>query len=339
MRALFWLLMSATLVAGCRHAPPAASTHYALHASYPLPGPGRWDLLAMDSARGHVFVARGDRVQVMDASGHLVGTVRGTAGVHGIAIVPELQRGYATNGKSNSVTEFDLKTLHRVRDIPVGGVSPDAIAYEPLTHRLFVFNAHSDDASVVDLSAGKEIARIKFRGNPELAESDGHGHVFVNIESQEELASIDTTTLQVDHTWSLLNCAGPTGLALDRRTNRVFSACQNHALVVTDASDGHQVARVPIGDGPDGAVFDATTRTIFVPGGKSGTLTVIREDEPDKYRVTQTVSTEPSARTIALDPASHRLYLPAARFGPQPDDPSQRPPLVEGSFHILVVVW
>jgi len=330
------LLLGMIALVGCRHT-PQEPTHYAVHADYPLPGAGHWDLLAIDPVRGHVFVTRGDRVQVMDAKGHLVGTVRGTNGVHGVAIVPDTRRGYATNGKSNSVTEFDLSTFGRVRDIPLGGVGPDGILYDPYSRRLFVFNAHSDDASVVDPASGKELQRIKFRGNPELAAADGHGHVFVNIESQEELVAIDSSTLQIDHVWTLLDCSGPTGLAMDPSTYRVFSACQNHVLAVTDAIDGHQVARIPIGDGPDGAAFDPTTRMIFVPGGKTGTLTVIHEDAPDKYHVTQTVDTEKSARTIALDPASHRLYLPAARFGPQPDDPSQRPPMVEDSFHVIVV--
>ena len=323
-------------LAGCRHH-PVEPTRYAIHASYPLPGPTHWDLLATDPAHGHVFLTRGDRVQVMNASGHLVGTIAGTAGAHGVVVVPELGRGFVTNGKSNSVTEFNLKTLARVRDIAVGGTSPDAALYDPPSRRLFVFNAHSDDASVIDPIAGREVARIAFTGNPELGASDGRGHVYVNIENTEQLATIDTASLQVVRTSTLANCDGPTGLAVDARTQRVFSACQNRVLVVTDPADGRQVARVHIGEGPDGAVFDPANGLVFVPAGKSGSLTVIHEDTPDDYSVRQILETERSARTIALDPVAHRLYLPAARLGPQPDDPNARPPVIPDSFHVLVV--
>jgi DNA-binding beta-propeller fold protein YncE len=309
---------------------------YAVRASYALPGPGRWDLLAVDPARGNVFVTRGDRVQVMDENGHLVGAVTGTEGAHGVAIVPELGRGFATNGRANSLSEFDLASFSQVRDIPLGGRSPDAVLYEPETRHLFVFDAGSDEVSVVDPGAGKELVRIKLDGNPELAASDRHGHVFVNIEDQEQLVAIDTASLAVDHTWKLSDCEGPTGLALDAERGRAFSACQNGALVVTDLTDGDQIARLPIGEGPDGAAFDPATKTIFVPGGRSGTLTVIREESADRYRVIQTLPTERSARTIALDESTHRLYLPAARFGPQPAN-GGRAPMEDGSFHVLAV--
>lgn len=310
---------------------------YSVHARYTLRGEGGWDLLAIDARRGYVFVTRGDRVQVMDPNGHLVGTIDHTLGVHGIAIAPEIARGFATNGRANTVTEFDLATLRRIRDIRLSGKSPDAILFSPETRRLFVFNAHSNNASVIDPATGKEIGVVAFEGNPELAASDGRGRVFVNIEDRAQLVVFDATTLRVLHTWPLGGCEEPTGLALDAANGRAFSACQNGIMAVTDTESGTQVARVPIGAGPDGVVFDPKTMIVFVPAGKSGTLTVVHEDGPDHYSVRQTLRTEPSARTIALDPVMHRVYLPAAQFGPPPKDPAQRPEMLPDSFRVLVV--
>lgn len=313
-----------------------APSTYAVRASYALPGAGRWDLLAVDSAHGHVFISRGDRLQAMSMNGTLAGQIDGTDGVHGVAIVPQLGRGFTTNGRSNSLTEFDLTTLQRIADLPVGGQSPDDILYDASTGHLFVFNAKSNEVSVVNPTTGKELSRIPFEGNPELSIDDNDGHIYVNIEDQAQLVQIDAVAMKVTHTWKLDDCEEPTGLALDATSGRAFSACQNQVLVVTDVSNGKQVARVPIGEGPDGAAFDPSTRTIFVPGGRSGTLTVIREKTPDRYEVIQTVTTETSARTIALDPTTHRLYLPAAKFGPKPAD-GGRAPMLDGSFHVLAV--
>ena len=337
--ALRWLpLLFATTLSACAHvdAPAATTDAYSVHARYALPGAGRWDLMAVD-ARGDLFVSRGDRVQVMDKDGQLIGTVADTQGVHGIAIAPDIARGFATNGRPNTVTEFDLATFRTIREIPVSGKSPDAVLYSPGTKRLFVFNAHSNNASVIDPASGKEVAMISFDGNPELATSDEHGHIFVNIEDKAQLVVFDANTLQVLHTWSLDGCDGPTGLALDAAHARVFSTCQNGILVVTDPDNGRQVATAPIGEGPDGAAFDPQSMNVFVPAGKSGTLTVVHEDDPDHYRLRQTLDTEKSARTIALDPVLHRLYLPAARFGPPPKDPEQRPEMLPDSFHVLAV--
>ena len=323
---------------GCAHAPTGAARTYAVGATYTLPGPGRWDLLAVDPAHHHVFISRSDRVQVLDAGdGHLAATIDGTDGVHGIAIAAGLGRGFATNGHANTVTEFDLATLRRVRDIPVSGKSPDAVLFDAFSRHLFVFNAHSNNASVIDPAAGREIGTIAFDGNPELPASDGAGHVFVNIEDKSQLVDIDARSMQVVHTWALDDCEEPTGLAIDSAHGRLFSACQNRVMVVTDARDGHQVARVAIDEGPDGAAFDPRSQTAFSPNGRSGTLTVIHEDDPDHYQVAQTLPTLRGARTIALDPATHRLYLPTARFGPQPTDPGARPEMLPDSFRVLAI--
>jgi YVTN family beta-propeller protein len=332
------LLATWVLLVACVHAPAAGPAAYAVRETYSLTGPGRWDLLAVDPARHHLFVTRSDHVQVMDTgSGQLLATVDGTDGAHGIALAPPLHRGYVTNGRGNSVTEFDLDTLQRTRDIPVSGQSPDAVQFDEGTGRVFVMNAHSNNASVIDPASGREVATIAFDGNPELVAGDGRGHLFVNIEDKAEVDDIDTRTFQVLHRWPLPGCEEPSGLALDSAHARLFSACQNGVMAITDANDGHPVARIAIGAGPDGAAFDAQAGLAFSPNGKSGTLTLLHEDDPDHFRIVQTVATEPGARTIALDPISHALYLPAARFGPKPADPSQRPEMVPESFRILVV--
>lgn len=320
-------------LATARHAPPALQ----VIAHWSLPGDGRWDLLDVDSAAHRLYLSRGDRVQVVDTdSGKAVGEIAGTDGVHGIAIVPSLRRGFATDGRSNRVTEFDTTTLQAVREIPVSGQSPDAVLYDTASARLFVFNARSNDASVIDPATGKEVATLAFAGNPELAASDGAGHVYVNLESRGELVDIDTRAMKIAHVWALRDCEEPTGLALDVAHGRVFSACANRVMAVTDARDGHSVARVPIGDGPDGLVFDAAHGVALVPAGHDGTLTVIREQTPDRYAVAQTITTQTSARTIALDPSTHRAYLPAARFGAKPAGDA-RPPMLPGSFEVVVV--
>ena len=322
----------------CAHAPVDGPAAYVVRATYPLAGPGRWDLLEVDPARHHLFVTRGDHVQVMDTeSGRLLATIDGTDGAHGIALAPALHRGYITNGRGNSATEFDLDTLQRTRDIPVSGQSPDAAVFDDVSGRLFVMNAHSNNASVIDPASGHEIATIAFDGNPELVASDGQGHVFVNIEDKAELDEIDARTFQVRHRWPLPGCEEPSGLAIDPVHARLFSVCQNGVMAITDALDGHAVARIAIGNGPDGAAFDPRSGLAFSPNGKDGTLTLVHEDDPDHFRVVQTVATQPSARTIALDPSSHTLYLSAAQFGPKPVDPSQRPAMVPDSFRILMV--
>jgi YVTN family beta-propeller protein len=337
-RSILAAIAAVATLAACVHTqaiPPAA---YKVGAVYPVPGIGHWDLLAVDSARHHVFISRSNRVQVMDArDGRLVGTINGTDGVHGIAIAPDLGRGFATDGHADAVTEFDLATLQRVRDIAVSGKSPDAVLFDQSSKRLFVFNARSNNASVIDPGSGREIATIEFEGNPELPASNGTGHVFVNIEDQGELVDIDARSMRVLHTWKLDGCKEPTGLAIDSAHARLFSACQNGVMVVSDAGDGHQVARVEIGEGPDGAAFDQQSQTVFIPNGKSGTLTVVHEENPGRFTVAQTLPTLRSARTIALDGTTHRLYLPAAQFGPQPADPEARPEMVPDSFRILAV--
>jgi len=305
--------------------------------SLPLGGAGGWDYLSFDAARRHLFVSRGDRVLVIDVDGNRqIGTLADTPGVHGVAIAEDLQRGFTSNGKSASVTAFDLRTLKPVATITGTGENPDAIVYDAPSQHVLTFNGKSHSASVIDPARGAVIATIALPGKPEFAVSDGAGHVYDNIEDKSELVEIDTAANTVLHTWPLAPCESPSGLAIDVAHHRLFSVCDNRLMVVTDARDGHQVARVPIGDGPDAVVFDAAQSTIYSSNGESGTITAVHQHDADHYRVDATIATQVSARTLTLDPKLHRLYLSAARFG-STRQPNGRHTIVPDSFAVLTV--
>jgi DNA-binding beta-propeller fold protein YncE len=251
-------------------------------------------------------------------------------------MVPELDQGFTSNGKDAAVTVFDLATLKPLGTITGTGLNPDAIVYDTASRHVFTFNGHSASASVIDPFKRKVIATIALPGKPEFAQTDGTGRLYVNIEDKSELVEIDTLHDTVLNTWSLAPCESPSGLALDKAHGRLFSVCDNETMAVTDARSGKVVADVPIGEGPDAVVFDAGTGTIYSSNGGSGTLTVVHEDAPDHYTVTANVPTQVSARTEALDPATHLLYLSAATPGPE-KDARGRPEMLPGSFTVLVV--
>jgi DNA-binding beta-propeller fold protein YncE len=315
----------------------AAPPHDRVISRLALGGNGGWDYLSFDAQRRHLFVSRGDRVLVIDVDkGQQIATIPDTAGVHGIAIAQDLRRGFTSDGKSNSVTVFDLDTLKTVATIPVTGQKPDAILYDDATHRVFTFNGKSGNATVIDPVKHVAIGTIALPGKPEFAATDHAGHVYVNIEDKSELAAIDSTTDKVVHVWSLAPCESPSGLAIDAAHHRLFSVCDNERMAVLDADTGKLVATVPIGDGPDAVVFDAAAATVYSSNGESGTITAVHEDDPDRYTVTATIPTQPSARTLALDPQKHRLYLSAAQWG-KDKLPNGHPSIVPGSFAILTV--
>jgi YVTN family beta-propeller protein len=327
------LLLALPLAA---HAAPPAPALRVL-SSLPLGGTGGWDYLSFDAAHRHLFVSRGDRVLVIDVDRQRqVGTIAGTDGVHGIALAPALGRGFTSNGKAAAVTEFDLATLKTVATISGTGKKPDAIVYDPASHHVLTFNGDSDSASVIDPARGRVIATIALPGRPEFAVSDGAGHVYVNLEDKSELVQLDTASDKVLQVWPLAPCRSPSGLAIDVRRRRLFSVCDNRLMAVTDAGDGRQVASVPIGNGPDAVVFDAATSTIYSSNGDSGTITAVHEDGPDRYRVVATIPSQVSARTLALDPRLHRLYLSAARQG-KTRQANGWPTIEPGSFAILTV--
>jgi YVTN family beta-propeller protein len=274
-------------------------------------------------------------------SGRLAGTIPHTAGVHGIAFAPTLKRGFTSNGKGNSVSVFDLDSLRIIQEIPVSGTAPDAIVYEPQRNVILTANRESSNVTAIDAGTLQVIATIALPGPPEFMVTDELGNVFVNIDlAPGKLLLIDTRTLTVKNKWPLTGCANPTGLAMDVGNHRLFSVCANQVLAVTDSVTGKPVARAVIGRGPDGVVYDPDLGLVFSSNGIDGTLTVIHQDTPDEYRVTATVTTQVSARTMTLDPLTHKIYLAAAQFGPTPPATAELPnphaPLVGDSFVILV---
>ena len=320
----------------------AAAPNYTVVQRHAIGQSGGWDYLTY-SADGHrLYVGRSDRVLVLDAdNGKIVATIHGTDGVHGIALVPKLGRGYTSNGRADTLTEFDLATSKVLRTIPVDGKNPDALIYDSASKHLFAFDGRSNEASVVDPAAGKLIAKIPLSGKPEFAASDGAGNVYVNIEDTAQLARIDSATNKVTALWKLADCEEPSGLAIDVAHHRLFSVCQNRNMAVTDAQSGKSVASVAIGEGPDAAGFDPTRNLVYSSNGHDGTLTVAHEDDPDHYSVIANVPTQESARTMALDTDGNRIFTVAAKFGPRPaptkTNPHPWPAVVEGSFTVLVV--
>lgn len=315
----------------------AAQSPYKVIGRLALGGTGGWDYLSFDSQRRHLFVSRGDRVLVIDVdSNKQIGVIADTSGVHGIAIAQDLHRGFTSNGKANSVTVFDLDTLKTVATITGTGQKPDSIVYDSASHHVLTFNGKSGDASVIDPAAAKVVGTIALPGRPEFSAADGQGHVYVNIEDKSELSEIDTGSNKVLQTWSLAPCESPSGLAMDIVHKRLFSVCDNQKMVVTDATDGHHVATLAIGDGPDAVTFDPEQALVYSSNGESGTLTVVHEDDPNHYSIVANVSTQISARTQALDPQKHRVYLSSAKLGTDKDAHGRQQP-VPDSFTILTV--
>jgi DNA-binding beta-propeller fold protein YncE len=273
-------------------------------------------------------------------SGKAVGDIADTPGVHGIALAPELGRGFSSNGREGTVSIFDLKTLNTTSKVKVGD-NPDAILYDPATKRVFTFNGRSQDSTAIDATSGKVLGTIKLDGKPEFAASDGKGGVFVNIEDKSELTAIDANKLTIKTSWPLAPCESPSGLSMDRKNRRLFVGCHNKMMAVVNADTGKVLATPAIGDGVDATNFDAETGLAFASCGGDGVLTVVQEESPDKFNVAQTVSTEIGARTLALDSKTHNIYVVTAKFGPAPaptaDTPHPRRSILPDSFVVLVV--
>jgi DNA-binding beta-propeller fold protein YncE len=316
-----------------------AAYHVARHIA--IGGNGGWDYVAVDSRSHRLFVSHSDRVEVVDLGrGKVIGVIPKTEGVHGIALAPELHRGFISNGRAGTMTIFDLDKLTTIAEVKTTGENPDAILYDPATRHVFTFNGRGHNATVFD-SEGKVVATIALHGKPEFAVSDETGHVFVNIEDKSELDDIDARKLTVEHRWPLAPCQEPSGLAIDRPHHRLFSVCSNRLMVVVDDTKGAVVASVPIGGGVDGAAFDDRKQLLFSSNGADGSMTVVREISPSRFQVLDNVSTARGARTIALDEMSHSLFLPTAKFGPPPpptpDHPRPRPPIVADTFEVIEV--
>jgi DNA-binding beta-propeller fold protein YncE len=309
----------------------AAGGEYQVVKTWKLGGDEGWDYLTADG-EGRLFISRATRVMVIDtSSGKQVGEIPDTAGVHGIALDPEIARGFTSNGREDTVTVFDLKSLAVQKKVKVGS-GPDAILYDPFSKRIFTFNAKSHDTTSVDASKGEVAGKIDLGGKPEFAATDEKGTVFVNIEDTSELVAFDPQKLIVKSRWKLTDCEEPTGLAIDRKNRRLFAGCGgNKKMMIVDADSGKILATPAIGDGCDATAFDADRGLAFASAG-DGTITVIREDGKDKFSVKQTVTTQKGARTMALDPKTHQLFTVTANVGPRPERKME-----PDSFVVIVV--
>jgi len=310
-------------------------------------GEGSWDYLSVDPAARRLYVSRGNHIVVVDIDAEkVVGEVADTPGVHGVAVANGLARGFTSNGGDSTVTVFDTSSLKPTAKIKVGR-GPDAIHYDRESNHVFTFNHGSKDATAIDPAAEKVVGTVALEGVPEAAVSDGKGHVFVNLMDKAEVVEFDARDFQVLHRWSLAPGQRPTGLAIDREHRRLFSVCSaNQKIMVLDADSGKVVAELAIGQGSDGCGFDPGTGQAYSSNGRDGTLTVVRDEGLDKFRVVATIPTQTGARTMAVDPKSHQVYLSAASFGPSPAETKgepqkkfRRPNLVPGSFVIVVVGW
>ena len=314
--------------------PLALAADYKVVKTWRLGGDGGWDYLTADSDSHRLFIARATRVMVIDTeSGKQVGEIADTPGVHGIAIDSEIGRGFTSNGRENTVSEFDLKSLAVEKKIKVGS-GPDAILYDPFSKRVFTFNGKGDErsATAIDASKGEVVGKIELGGKPEFAASDNKGTVFVNIQDTSELVAFDPQKLTVKSRWKLTGCEEPTGLSIDRKNRRLFAGCGgNKKMMVVDADNGKILATPSIGEGCDATAFDAERGLTFASAG-DGTITVIKEAAGDQFTVVETVTTQKSARTMALDAKTHQLFTVAANVGPRPERKVE-----PNSFVVLVV--
>lgn len=318
----------------------AADSSYHLVNTYKLGGEGGWDYLNLDSSSRRLYISRATHVIVMDAdSGKVVGDIPDTPGVHGIALAPELGRGFISNGREGTVSIFEIQSLKLISKLKAGE-NPDAILYDPASKRVFAFNGRSHDATAIDAASGTVAGTIKLEGKPEFAASQGDGMIYVNIEDKSQIDAIDTRKLTVTASWPLAPCEEPSGLAIDRKRHRLFVGCDNKMMAVVDSKSGKVIATPAIGDGVDANAFDPGTDLAFASCGE-GVLTVVHEDSPDKFTVVGNVPTKQGARTMALDEKTHNVYTVTADFGPPPaataDNPHPRRTILPDSFVVLVL--
>lgn len=318
-----------------------ANSEYGIIDKIHLPGDGGWDYLSVDEAGSRLFVSHGTVVQVVDLKTNQVsGTISETPGVHGIAIAPDLDKAFISVGRNASVKVINLKSLAVIADVKITGENPDAIMYDQYSKRVFVFNGRSSNATVLDAVTNEVAGTIPLEGKPEFPVSDGKGNLFVNIEDKSLISVIDVKTMKVLKSWPIAPGEEASGLALDNETHRLFAVCGNKLMVVVDATDGHVVTSLPIGDGCDGVKFDQGLKRAYSSNGE-GTMTVVQEINKDSFKVLENVTTMPGARTLALDNSSHHIYLPTAEFNPAPeataDNPRPRRSPKPDSFYVIEI--
>jgi len=312
-----------------------AQTGFRVLNTFHIASPGGWDYIEVGPMNDWLYVSHSTQVNVLNKkTGDSVAVIENTTGVHGIAFDVADGKGFTSNGRLNNVTVFDLKTNKVLGQIPTGA-NPDAISYEPYSKRIITCNGRGKNLSIIDPVQEKLLDSVDLGGKPETAVSDGNGKLYVNIEDKNEIVEVDTKTFKVLNHWSIAPAEGPTGLAFDKLTKRLFAGCDK-MLVVLDAISGKIIDKLTIGDGCDGVAFDPSTKNIFTSNGE-GTITVIHEDDANKFTVVETIPTKRSARTITLDKATHKLYLPTAEFEPQDPNVRGRPRMKPGTFQVLEV--
>ena len=327
-------------VAGMSHAQTPAQ--YQLARSLKVGGEGGWDYLAADADTRRLYVSRGSHVMVFDMDrDSLIGDIPNTPGVHGVAIDHAGKHGFTSNGRDSSVTVFDINTLQPIKTVRIKGRNPDAILFDPASNRVFTFNGGSHDASVIDASTLEQVGTIDLGGKPETGQADGKGMVYVNIEDKSEVVALDTKSMQVKARYSIAPCEEPTGMARDAARGRLIIGCGgNPMMAVLDEKSGKIVTTLAAGEGIDASGFDPATQLAFASAG-AGNLTIAHENADGSFTLVGTVPTQPRARTMAVDTRTHKIYLSTAQFGTAPaataENPRPRPPMVPGSFTVLVM--
>jgi YVTN family beta-propeller protein len=322
-------------------AAPLSAQSYEITHTYNVGGDGGWDYVIPDAPNHRVFIARQNRVMVVDMNnGRLIAEIAPINGAHGTALAPATGRGFATSGNDSSIVMFDLKTYKTLGKIPAAE-DADAIIYDPSSKRVFSFNGDANSTTVVDPKKGTLITNIPLGGKPEYGQSARNGKIYVNLVDSSQVVEVDAKNLTVTRRWSTEPCKNPVSMAIDTRHQRLFSGCRSGVLAVSDYKNGKVITTLPIGRGVDGAGYDPARRDVYA-SNVDGTLTVIHQDTPDTYHVVENVQTGQAARNMGLDPASHRIYIASAKFGPAPAEstatnPRRRPPMIPGSFVVLVV--
>lgn len=321
---LFVLMISVITIANAQQ--------YAFDKKIPVPGDGGYDYMAIDEVNNHLFVSHGTAFNVIDlATEQPIAVIDGLKGVHGIAIVNEVNKGFITDGKANAVVVVDLTSFKILKTIPLTATDEDGIIYDPYSKKVFCFNGDSKSTCVIDINTLELVKTIDLGGGPEFAVSDGRGLVYNNIEDLSSLKVIDTKALTVKATWPLSPCGGPTGIAMDLKNQRLFTGCRtNKGLSVVDAATGKIITTLPIGAGVDAVIYDAVRKLIFVSNGDA-TTTIIRQESPDSYKIIQTLATQPRAKTMAFDKKTNKLYLSAPQF--EPGTPRK---IIPGTFAVYV---
>ncbi len=320
--------------------PQAGGSGYHVTKKIKLGGEGGWDYITLDTSKHRLFISRGTHVMVVDPEqGTVLGDLPGMHRVHGIAIVPEFNKGFVSDGNPGSVFIFDLTTLKVLSEVTTDK-DCDGIIYDPGSKRVFTMNGDANTSTAIDAATGKVLANIPLGGGPEFLAADGKGHVFANLEDKSSLVKINSETLKVEETWPLAPCESPSGLAIDAANERLVVGCHNKLMTFLDGNSGKVIGTVPIGQGVDANRFDPGTGYAFASCG-DGTITVAHEDSPDKFSPVDVITTQQGARTMEFDPVSHNLYTVTAEFGPAPaaaaGERPRRPPMLPGTFTLLVL--